>query len=76
MNFGKALRQCREARHWSRFKLEVMIRDAFRTEGETLSEQGIKGIELGWWNSVQQSSIDKCLRVLPELQGKFSTNQH
>lgn len=64
---GARLRQIREARGWSRFRLVVEIRDRFRTDGLGITEMGIVLIENGTTKEPRGTTLGMLRAVLPEL---------
>jgi transcriptional regulator with XRE-family HTH domain len=71
LTFGEALREAREARGWSRFRLTVAVRDAFRAERVTITEQSLKLLELGRTKAPRRITIRLLTRVLPEITHNY-----
>lgn len=65
--FGNRLRQVREMRGWSRFRLVVEIRDQFRKDGLGITEMGIVLIENGTTKDPRGTTLAMLRKVMPEL---------
>lgn len=67
MTFGKALREARENRGWSRFMLCLKIKEAYEKEGVMISEDSVKDLELSSSRTPRGTTRAMFCRVLPEL---------
>lgn len=67
MTFGQSLRQAREARGWSRFRLMLAVKERFRADGSTITEAAIKFLENGITHEPRGTTRHLLIAVLPEL---------